>query len=188
MVYCKRNLKMKPIYSVLIALSLLLVSCNSEPTLQKFFVENRENKDFISLDISPTILNVEKANLTGEQKKALESFKKMNIIAFKADGKNGKAYETEKSKLNTILKDENYQQLIKVGSGSQGASVSFVGTEDSVEEFVLYANKKENGFAVIRILGNDMKPEDIMTMISVLQKSNVDLEQLKPLQDLMKSP
>ena len=186
MVYCKRNLKMRPIYSVLIALSLLLVSCNSEPTLQKFFVENRENKDFISLDISPTILNVEKANLTGEQKKALESFKKMNIIAFKADGKNSAAYEAEKSKLNTILKDENYQQLIKVGSGSQGASVSFVGTEDNIKEFIFYANKKENGFAVVRVLGDKMNPNDVMNMMSVLQKANVDLEQLKPLQDIMK--
>jgi len=177
---------MKPIYSVLLVLILLVTSCNSEPTLQKFFVENRENKDFISLDLSPTLLNNEKATLTSEQKKALASFKKMNIIAFKADGKNGAAYETEKSKLNTILQDESYQQLIKVGSGSQGASISFVGTEDSVEEFVLYANKKENGFAVIRIVGDHMNSNDVMTLLSVLQKSNIDLEQLKPFQDIMK--
>ena len=177
---------MKPIYILFIAACSLLISCNSEPTLQKFFVENRENKNFMSLDISPTILNVEKAQLTGEQKKALASFHKMNIIAFKADGKNTAAYEMEKAKLNTILKDKQYQQLIKVGSGSQGASVSFVGTEDSVEEFIVYANKKENGFAVIRILGDNMKPEDVMTMLSVLQKANIDLEQLKPLQDIMK--
>ena len=177
---------MKPIYILFVAACSLFVSCNSEPTLQKFFVENRENKDFMSLDIAPTILNVEKAQLTGEQKKALASFHKMNIIAFKADGKNTAAYETEKAKLNTILKDKQYQQLIKVGSGSQGASISFVGSEESVDEFIVYANKKENGFAVIRILGDNMKPEDVMTMLSVLQKSNIDLEQLKPLQDIMK--
>ena len=177
---------MKPIYLVLIAVCSLFVSCNSEPTLQKFFVENQEKKDFIALDISPTILNIDKASLTGEQKKALESFNKMNVIAFKANDKNKAEYETEKAKLNTILKDEKYKELIKVGSGSQGASVSFVGTEDNIEEFIFYANKKENGFAVVRVLGDKMNPNDVMNMMSVLQKANIDLEQLKPLQDIMK--
>ncbi|WP_298138742.1 DUF4252 domain-containing protein [Flavobacterium sp.] len=177
---------MKSIYLVLIAVCSLFVSCNSEPTLQKFFVENQEKKDFIALDISPTILNIDKASLTGEQKKALESFDKMNVIAFKANDKNKAEYEVEKAKLNTILKDEKYQELIKVGSGSQGASVSFVGTEDNIEEFIFYANKKENGFAVVRVLGDKMNPNDVMNMMSVLQKANLDLEQLKPLQDIMK--
>jgi hypothetical protein len=63
--------------------------------------------------------------------------------------------------------------------------VSFVGSDEHIEEFVLFANKKENGFAVIRILGKDMKPTGIMTMMSVLQKANIDLEQLKPLLQLL---
>jgi hypothetical protein len=177
---------MKSIYILLIAVCLLFVSCNSEPSLQKFFVENQEKKDFIALDISPTILNIDKATLTGDQKKALESFDKMNVIAFKANDKNKAEYEAEKAKLNTILNNEKYQELIKVGSGSQGASVSFVGTEDNIEEFIFYANKKENGFAVVRVLGDKMNPNDVMNMMSVMQKANIDLEQLKPLQDLMK--
>lgn len=177
---------MKLIYIVLIAVCMLFVSCNSEPTLQKFFVENQEKKDYIALDVSPSILNVDKAKLTADQKKALESFQKMNIIAFKKNDKNIAEYEIEKAKLNTILKAEEYQQLMKFGSGSDGASVSFVGTEDNIEEFIFYANKKENGFAVIRVLGDKMNPNDVMTMLSVLKESNIDLEQLKPLQDLMK--
>ena len=35
----------------------LLVSCNTEPSLQKYFVEKSENKDFIALDVSSSILN-----------------------------------------------------------------------------------------------------------------------------------
>ena len=64
------------------------------------------------------------------------------------------------------------------------ASVSFVGDIEHIEEFILFANKKENGFAVIRILGKDMNPNGIMTMMSVLQKTDIDVEQLKPLQKL----
>jgi hypothetical protein len=172
------------IYAVLALL--LLVGCNSEPSLQKYFVENSENKDFIAVDVSPSILNVDASKLTADQVKALQSFDKMNILAFKRNDKNQAQFEAERSKVNAILKDEKYQQLMKFGSGKDGASVSFVGDDEHINEFVLYANKKENGFAVVRVLGKDMNPTSIMNMISILKESNLDLEQLKPLQEMMK--
>jgi len=164
--------------------SLLLISCQSEPTLQKYFVENTENKDFIALDVSPSILNVDKTKLSSVQNEALQSFEKMNILAFKRNDSNKTEFEAERLKVSKILKDKKYQQLMKFGSGKEGASVSFVGDDEHIEEFVLFANKDENGFAVVRILGKDMNPTGIMTMMSVLQSSNVNLDQLKPLQDM----
>jgi hypothetical protein len=176
---------MKTGYGILLLFSLFLISCNSEPTLQKYFVENTENKNFIALDVSPSILNVDKTKLSVAQNDALKSFDKMNVLAFKLNEKNKAEFETERAKVDLILKDKKYQQLMKFGSGKEGASVSFVGTDEHIEEFVFYANKKENGFAVVRILGKDMNPTSVMTMMSVLQQSNIDLEQLKPLQQLM---
>ncbi|HEU4788708.1 MAG TPA: DUF4252 domain-containing protein [Flavobacterium sp.] len=167
--------------------SLLFGSCNSEPTLQKYFVENTENKDFIALDISSNILNVDKTKLTAAQSEALHSFDKMNVLAFKLNDKNKSQFETERAKVNLILKDPKYQQLMKFGSGKQGASVSYVGTDDHINEFVFFANKNDAGFAVIRVLGKDMNPTNIMNMISVLKESKIDLEQLKPLQELIKN-
>ena len=177
---------MKTVYGLALLLSLFLVSCNSEPTLQKYFVENTENKNFIALDVSPNILNVDKTKLSIAQSDALKSFDKMNVLAFKLNDTNKAEFEIERAKVNLILNDKKYQQLMKFGCGKEGASVSFVGTDDHIEEFVFFANKKETGFAVVRILGKDMNPTNIMTMMSVLQQSNIDLEQLKPLQQLMK--
>ena len=176
---------MKYIYSLAIIGSFLLSSCNNESTLQKYFVENTENKNFIALDLSPSILNIDASKLTADQNEALNSFDKMNILAFNLNDKNKAEFEVERAKVNAILKGEKYQQLMKVGHGKEGASISFVGDDEHIEEFVLYANKKENGFAVVRILGKDMNPTGIMTMLSVLQKANIDLEQLKPLQQLL---
>lgn len=176
---------MKTGYGISLLFSLFLISCNSEPTLQKYFVENTENKNFIALDVSPSILNVDKTKLSVAQNDALKSFDKMNVLAFKLNDKNKAEFETERAKVDLILKDKKYQQLMKFGSGKEGASVSFVGTDEHIEEFVFYANKKENGFAVVRILGKDMNPTSVMTMMSVLQQSNIDLEQLKPLQQLI---
>ncbi|MCV9934200.1 DUF4252 domain-containing protein [Flavobacterium sp. LS1R47] len=178
---------MKQITNILVFLGLLLiVSCNSDSTLQKYFVENTENKNFIALDISPSILNINKEKLSAEQSEALNSFDKMNILAFKRNDKNQAEYEVERTKVNTILKNPKYQQLMKFGSGKDGASVSYVGTDENIEEFVVYANRNENGFAVIRVLGKNMNPNNIMTLMTVLKESNIDMEQLKPLQQLIK--
>jgi hypothetical protein len=159
---------MNRIYSIALVACVFLISCNSKPSLEKYFVENSENKDFILLDVSPSILNIDKTKLTVEQNEALHSFQKMNILIFKQNEKSNTQFETEREKVNAILKDEKYQQLMKFASGKDGASVSYVGSDDHIEEFVLFANKKENGFAVVRILGKDMNPANIMTIVSVL--------------------
>lgn len=177
---------MKAVYSIALLFSLFFISCNSEPTLQKYFVENTENKNFIALDVSSSVLNVDKAKLSSAQNEALQSFEKMNVLAFKLNGTNKAQFELERAKVNLILKDKKYQQLMKFGSGKEGASISYVGSDEHIEEFVLFANKKETGFAVVRILGKDMNPNNIMTMLSVLKESKIDLEQLKPLQEMFK--
>lgn len=175
----------KLITFITIAITLLLVSCNSKPTLQKYFVENSEKKDFIALDVAPSILNLDKQKLAEDEKRALTSIENINIIAFKADDKNKANYEVEKKKVTTILKDKKYQELMHVGSGNDGASISFVGEDDKIDEFILYANNEKNGFGLVRIVGNQMNPADIMTIISLLKKSNIDFEQLSKFQSLM---
>jgi hypothetical protein len=175
---------MKRILSLIIIASTLLSSCNDEPSLQKYFVEKTENKNFIALDLSPNMLNVDSLKLTVDENNALKSFEKVNILAFKLNDKNKGEFETERSKVKEILQEEKYQQLMKFGSGKDGASVSFVGDTEHIDEFVFYANKKENGFAVVRVIGKDMNPTGIVTLMSVLKNANVDLEQLKPLQQM----
>ncbi|MEZ0007535.1 hypothetical protein ABH942_002917 [Flavobacterium sp. 28YEA47A] len=171
--------------AIVAAICLMLWSCNSEPTLQQYFVENTESKDFIALDLTTDILRLNKSEISAEENTALETLKKMNILAFKADEKNPAKYETERAKVKTILKNEKYQELIKVNSGKEGGAVYFVGKDDAIDEFVLYANKNDAGFAVVRVLGKNMSPSSIMTMLSVLKKANLDIEQLKPLQKMV---
>lgn len=171
----------------LVSCLILLWSCEDKPTLQKYFVKNTESPKFIALDLASNIIKTDKVALSETEKAALESFEKMNILAFRADSTNTADYDKEIKEVKAILKDESYQQLMKAGSGNDGAAIYFVGKDDEhIEEFVVLAGKKENGFAVVRVLGNDMNPTHVMNMLSLLQKSQVDMEQLKPLQQLMK--
>jgi hypothetical protein len=165
--------------------SLMLISCNNEPSLQKYYVTHSENKDFVTLDVSSSIIDVNKAKLSPEQKEALASFNKMNILAFKSTKENQKAYAEESEKVSHILKGKDYQELMKIGAGKDAASVSYVGDENNINEFVLFAKKKEAGFAVVRILGKDMNPNNIMNMLALLKSANIDSAQLAPLQGLL---
>ena len=174
-------------FLLLVSSVILLCSCEDKPSLQKYFVKNTESPKFIALDLASNIIKTDKVALSETEKAALESFEKMNILAFKSDSSNIENYDKEIKEVKAILKDESYQQLMKAGSGNDGAAIYFVGNDDEhIEEFVVLAGKKENGFAVVRVLGNDMNPTHIMNMLSLLQKSQVDMEQLKPLQQLMK--
>ena len=166
--------------------SFLALSCSNKPTLQKYFVDNTEDKDFIAIDVSPSILNLEKVTLSDTEEKALKTFEKMNIIAFKKDSLNDTKFKSEVEKVKSILKDEEYQQLMKIGSPKQGAAIYFVGEDDDIDEFVVYGNNATSGFAVVRILGDNMNPSDVMTLFELMRKSKIDLEQLKPLEGLLK--
>lgn len=176
---------MKRIIFLLVFVSSFLSGCNEKPSLQKYFVENTENKNFLVLDLSPKMLNLDSLKLTSEENTALKSFEKVNILAFKLNDSNKSEFESERVKVDEILSEEKYQQLMKFGNGKDGASVSFIGDTEHIDEFVFYANNKENGFAVVRVLGKDMNPTGIFTLMTVLKNANIDMKQLKPLQQLI---
>lgn len=169
--------------SLILFFAVLLAGCSQEPTLQKYFVEKAEDKNFVTLDLAPSILNLDKTKLTAEQNEALKSFDKMNILAFKAADSLA-VYDAEKAKVKELLKDEKYQELMKFGNGANGGSLCFVGDTEHIDEFILFANQKETGFVVARILGKDMNPTGVMTLLSLLPMSNIDTKQLAPLQEV----
>ncbi len=166
---------------IVFASVILMMSCKDEPSLQKYFVESGEKKEFLSMDISSSILNVNETKLSASEKKALESFEKVNVLAFKKDDKNNAQYNKEVKEVKEILKDSTFQPLIKLNGVGHNASIMLVGDEKEIDELVLFGNQKDMGFTVIRVLGKDMKPEDAMQFFNILQKSNVDMEQLKPI-------
>src|SRR5574343_1839617 len=109
---------MKKLFVIVVS-GILLWSCETKPTLQKYFVKNTESSNFVSVDLAPSIINTEKVTLTTAEKEALQSFEKMNILAFKTDSNDVANYDKEIKEVKSLLKDETYQQLMKVGSRSE---------------------------------------------------------------------
>lgn len=161
---------------------LVFLSCGDEKqSLQKYFVKSADKKDFMTVDVSSSILNIDQKKLTASEKQALESFDKVNILAYKKDGKSEGEYNKEVAEVKEILKDTAFEPLIKLNGKGHNASIMLVGDDKEIDELILFGNQKELGFTVVRVLGNNMKPEQAMEFLSILQKSKIDTEQLKPI-------
>ena len=51
---------------MMIAIVVLTVSCDSHPSLQKYYVDSKENVDFISIDIPASILKLKNEDVSDE--------------------------------------------------------------------------------------------------------------------------
>jgi len=172
--------------SIVIALTLIVSSCSSTQTLQEYYVDNSENPNFISLDLPASLLNLEKADLTAEQKTAYESLKKLNVLAFQKTMDNAAAFTAEKSNLKAILKNGKYQELMKINTSYGKGTLRYLGDDDAIDEVIVYGDSDDKGFIVVRVLGDNMNPAYLMKLIQAMEKSDFNGDQLKGLGDLLK--
>lgn len=175
------------LYIIAASAILLLTSCESKPTVQKYFIEKSEAKDFVAVDVAPGFIKTDSMDLSADQKKALKSLEHINVLVFKANDSNSKTYDKENAEVKKLLKSDTYEELVKFNHGGMGASISTKGEGEHIEEFVVYMHEPSNGFGLIRVTGDDMTPTNVLTIAQLLQNAPVDGAQLKPLQELFKN-
>ena len=157
---------------------LLLGGCSSTQSLQEYYVDNSENPNFISLDLPTSILNLEEADLDETQRKALQSLRKLNMLAFKKTMANAEEYVAEKAKVTAILKNKDYKELMKLNSEYGKGVIKYLGEDDAIDEVVIYGSSDDKGFALIRVLGDNMNPAYIMQLMKAIQNSDYDEDAL----------
>lgn len=159
----------------MVILVVTLFSCNQNPSLQTYYVDNQEKPNFLSVDIPANFLNLDMSSLTAEQKEAYESIEKLNMLAYRLNANNEAEYNTELQKVKTILEDPKYEELMRGGNAVDGKFViKILGEEDDIEEFILFGSSNDKGFAIVRVLGDEMNPMKIMNLVSALDKANID--------------
>ncbi|OUR93292.1 hypothetical protein A9Q87_04905 [Flavobacteriales bacterium 34_180_T64] len=172
---------------MMLVLVVALQSCNQGPTLQTYYVDNELKPGFTQLDIPTSFLNIEKTNLTEEQKEAYESVDKLNMLAFVLDETNKDQYDLELAKVKTILKNPKYDELMRGGNTTDGKFIiKFIGEEDNIDELILFGSANEKGFALVRILGDNMSANKIMTLSTVLQDGEMLDSQISQFSDFFK--
>lgn len=163
-------------------LLLFIVSCNSKPSIQKYMVSKSEQPDFFSLDIGAGLLSTTTDSLSVEEKEALDSFKKLNILAFKLTDNNKATYAIEKEKVKTILKENpKYEELFRAGTGAEGITAYAIGEVEHINEAIFFGNHNDQGFIIIRLLGKDMNLGNLMGFMTLIGKSDLAEDQLMSL-------
>lgn len=165
----------------LLALSFVLVSCKDENSIQTYFVEHQELPEFLSLDFSAKMLDLSKVELTPEQKEAYNSIEKLDVIAYRINDNNLEAYNTELDKAKKVFKNDKYEELMEFKDNGVSFKISTEGSKDTVDEFLILANSKEMGFTIVRVIGDNMKPEQLVKLINQIQHADVDTNQLNKL-------
>lgn len=167
-------------YIAVLVLSIAFFSCsNGTPSLQEYFVSQNQNSNFISLDIPSSILSVDNTLLSDQQKQAFESVKKLNVLAFRLNQENSLEYEKEKQTISEILKDDNYQDLMVMNSGIHRGTIKYLGTDEAIDEVIIFGSSDDEGLALIRVLGKDMKPENMITLVKALENGSIDVSGLE---------
>lgn len=156
----------------------LLASCNNGESLQKYFVDNQESGNFISIDLPISIVKVDESKLTDVQKEAYSSVKKLNFLGFKKDSTNVETFNAELLKVKAILKSKQYNDLMEFNDKKAKVVVKYIGNDDYADEFVVFASSKDMGFGIVRILGNHMSPEKMVTLADAMKNSDIDEAQL----------
>ncbi|KAB1069371.1 DUF4252 domain-containing protein [Tamlana haliotis] len=151
-----------------------LTSCNDSETLQRYFVEHQETKDFISQDFPLSMVDVDKSQFTKQQLEAYNSVDKLNFIGFKITPDNVDTYNAEVEKIKGILKDDKYNDLMELNIKGDRISVQYTGTDAEADEVIIFGSSKDKGFGIVRVLGDDMHPEKLATLIKAFKDSDFD--------------
>lgn len=178
---------MKNLTKVLMGtVAIALFSCNG-PSLENYYVDNQEQDGFIVLNVPTSALISDTSQFSAEEKQTFQSIEKANILVFPAKKENKEILKKKQDELEKILKDEDYKLLMKFGSADQQFKLMYEGDPESIDEMIVYGSSDEMGFGVARILGNNMNPGAIMKLAKSLDSTNINLDGMKNLKEIIHS-
>lgn len=160
----------------LVILTSLTFSCKNNLSLQQFIIDQQEKQDVLSFDLSSSLLAATEGLQSETDIKTLKSLKKINILAYQIKDSTNVRYNTEIKQIKAIFNQDKYTELIRYGKGSQAAKVYLLGEADKIDELVVFANDNKLGWLLVRILGEDMKPEKIIQLIQKIDFDKNDFE------------
>ena len=163
------------------------LSCNQGPTLQSYYVDNQETNNFTTIDVPTSVVSFDESKLTDDQKQAYKSVKRLNFLGYRLKEGNEAEFKTELAKVNAILKDGKYHELMRMGNNEDGKLiVKYLGSETKIDELIVFGNANDQGFGIVRVLGKNMQPDKMMTLVDAMQNADIDEEQLKGITEFFK--
>jgi hypothetical protein len=88
--------------------------------------------------------------------------------------------------VKTILSDSKYNDLMEFSDKGNKIYVKYIGTDEEADEVIVFGSAKDMGFGIVRILGDDMNPDKMVTLISALQNANIEEGQIENIMNFFK--
>ena len=152
-----------------------VLGCSQKLTLQTYFVNNQEAQGFMTVDIPMSFLNPDEIQLSDVQKEAVDSIDKLNMLAYSLKDGTNEEFKAELTKVKTILKAEKYNDLMRGGNPNDGKLyIKYIGEDSEIDELIIFGFTSENGFAIVRVLGNNMELSKIMKLESVIDQFDTE--------------
>ncbi len=168
-------------YLVLFAVAIAGVSCGNQASLQKYYIDSQDNENFIAVDVPASIITLQE-DAEPDVQEAYNSLKKMNVLAFTKNDTNAAEYAIEKEKVKNILKSKKFTELFRMKDKGRSVVVKYEGDDESMDEVIIYASDAELGFALVRILGDEMTAEKMMKLgqsIKDIDSESLGMKQLE---------
>lgn len=162
-----KNLKL---IGTLVLIAICFSSCSDKNSLQNYILTNAEKSSFSSSSIPKSILKPLESELTDTQKEAYEAIDRVNILAYRITENGENSFSDENKKVKAILKQKKYQELISMG---KSGIIKYIGDDESIDEIVIFVSDKNIGFAVARIIGDDMTMEKFMELYKMVSQRGI---------------
>ncbi len=158
-----------------LSLFLLMISCQKEQTLQKYYVDSQREESFMHMDISTNMIFDNLGEISAEKREKLKSFKKINVLTLPIDGGNQKFYQEEKEKVLSILERSEYKKLLGLKYSGAKLLLYYTGEPEAIKEVVLMTYAKEKGFTLVRLIGKDLNANLIAEILTLAKEEDLKL-------------
>lgn len=162
-----------------LCLSILLVACKDEASVQTYFVDHQDLPEYKQIDLSAKLLDLSDTELSNEEQETLKSFKKISFLGYRIKAGDLDTYNKELAKATLVFNNEKYNGLMDFSMQGVKVNVSVIGTDEAIDEVLLLLSNKETGFGIARILGDDMNLEKILKLLNTVQSTDMDSNEFK---------
>ena len=96
------------------------------------------------------------------------------------------SYNKEVNEIKDILNDKRYNELLRLGNLNDGrVKICYVGDDEVIDELIVFGRSNKYGFAVIRVLGDDMEVSKIMELGPIISQLNTEDINVEGFMDFM---
>ncbi len=178
-------MKFAKYFTVFILGAMALTSCNDK-SLQKYLVEKQDDDKFVKMDLAASLLQGRNSDFTQEEKDILNTIKKVNLVAFPIKEGDTADYIKERAELKAILDQEEYKELTRIKSNDWNATLKYTGDEDAIDEVIVFASDDNRGFAVFRLLGENMRPDQMLKLMKSAERGDLDVSKFEGFGEIFK--